>query len=173
MKCLDTNILIDILRNKHDAGKIVSELDAESRNATTAVNTLELFYGANHSINKADNIEKVRFLLQRLDVLPLTLRASEPGWGTDGDPSTKRGNHRIQGCDDSGNRSRIGNDISDKKQETFRQDSWDQAGIGDKSKPEGETYSRRDFSPLSHASSTPGKKLSHSKLILLNYHLCC
>jgi tRNA(fMet)-specific endonuclease VapC len=77
MKCLDTNILIDILRNKHDAGKIVSELDAESRNATTTVNALELFYGANHSDNRVDNVEKVRFLLQRLDVLPLTLKASE------------------------------------------------------------------------------------------------
>ena len=77
MKCLDTNVLIDVLRNKHNAERIISELDAEPRNATTTVNVLELFYGANHSENRVNNVEKVRFLLQRLDVFPLTLRASE------------------------------------------------------------------------------------------------
>ena len=77
MKCLDSNILIDILRNKHNARQIVSELDAEPRNATTTVSALELFYGANKSQNKDINVEKVRLLLQRLDVLPLTLSASE------------------------------------------------------------------------------------------------
>jgi tRNA(fMet)-specific endonuclease VapC len=77
MKCLDTNILIDILRNKHDAGQIVRQLDIESRNATTTVSALELFYGANHSKNKANNVENVRSLLQKLEVLPLTLGASE------------------------------------------------------------------------------------------------
>ena len=77
MKCLDTNILVDILRSKREADRVVQELDREGRNATTAVNSLELFYGANHSSNKAANLEKVRFLLERLDVLPLTLKASE------------------------------------------------------------------------------------------------
>jgi tRNA(fMet)-specific endonuclease VapC len=77
MKCLDTDILVDILRNKHNAQEIVSKLDGEARHATTTVNAFELFYGANHSKNKPNNVEKVKLLLQRLDVLPLTLEASE------------------------------------------------------------------------------------------------
>jgi len=77
MKCLDTNILVDILRNKHNAEQIVSKLDSETRNATTTVNSLELFYGANHSQNRINNVQKVQLLLQRLDVFPLSLGASE------------------------------------------------------------------------------------------------
>ena len=47
------------------------------RNATTTVNALEIFYGANHSLRKAENVQKVRALLQRLDVAPFTLQSSE------------------------------------------------------------------------------------------------
>ncbi len=41
------------------------------------MNVFEIFYGASHSERKSENVQKVRALLQRLDVLPLSLQASE------------------------------------------------------------------------------------------------
>jgi tRNA(fMet)-specific endonuclease VapC len=77
LKCLDTDLLVAILRGESDAEKIGLELDSEVRNATTTVNAFEIFYGANHSKKRTENVQKVRTLLQRLDVLPLSLQASE------------------------------------------------------------------------------------------------
>ncbi|MHB1868496.1 MAG: type II toxin-antitoxin system VapC family toxin [Nitrososphaerales archaeon] len=76
MKCLDTDLLVAILRGENSAANTLSELD-EVRNATTTVNAFEIFYGANHSLRKAENVQKVRALLQRLDVAPFTLQSSE------------------------------------------------------------------------------------------------
>ena len=77
MKCLDTDLLVAILRGESYAQAIMSELDSEVRNATTTINAFEIFYGASHSSKRVDNVQKVRTLLQRLDVLPFTLQASE------------------------------------------------------------------------------------------------
>jgi len=77
MKCLDTDLLVAILRGENDARPIVTELDASGRSATTSINAFELFYGANHSQRKSENVGKVRTLLRKLEVLPLSLEASE------------------------------------------------------------------------------------------------
>ena len=77
MKCLDTDLLVAILRGATEAKAKMEELDSEGRNATTAVNTFELFYGANHSRNISKNLDEVKRLLERLDVLPLTLESSQ------------------------------------------------------------------------------------------------
>lgn len=50
MKCLDTDLLVAILRGEREAQEKVLELDAgEVRNSTTAINSFEIFYGAYHS----------------------------------------------------------------------------------------------------------------------------
>src|ERR1700756_2987994 len=77
MKCLDTDLLVAILRGEKDARHVVDELDTAGRNCTTSVNAFELFYGANHSQRKSENVGKVRTLLQKLEVQPLSLVASE------------------------------------------------------------------------------------------------
>lgn len=77
MKCLDTDLLVAILRGEDDAKNVLSELDREVRNATTTVNAFEIFYGASRSRKKIENVQKVRSLLQRLDIVPLDLRSSE------------------------------------------------------------------------------------------------
>ena len=76
MKCLDSDLLIAILRGKKDAQAIVEELDAESPSATTAVNAYELFYGANRSERKEYNTKEASKLLERLTVFPLDLSCS-------------------------------------------------------------------------------------------------
>ncbi len=77
MKCLDTDFLIAILRGKPEARGKLRELDDEGRQATTIVNSFELFYGAHRSRDKKGSVRKVRNLLERLDVLPLSMESSE------------------------------------------------------------------------------------------------
>jgi len=77
MKCLDTDLLIAILRTNQDAEGKISHLDEESRNATTAINAFELYYGANKSQKKTINLEGTKKLLSRLDILPLDEDSAE------------------------------------------------------------------------------------------------
>ena len=58
MKCLDTDLLIAILRGKEEAYKKVIELDEEGKQATTAISAFELFYGANKSERKTENVKE-------------------------------------------------------------------------------------------------------------------
>jgi tRNA(fMet)-specific endonuclease VapC len=77
MKCLDTDLLIAILRMNPDAEEKISQLDEESRNATTAINAFELYYGANKSQKKTINLEGTKKILSRLDILPLDEDSAE------------------------------------------------------------------------------------------------
>jgi len=76
MKCLDTDLLVAILRGKQEAQKIVEELDIESKAGTTSVNAFEIYYGAEKSAKKNDNLREATKLLERLATLPLDLPSS-------------------------------------------------------------------------------------------------
>jgi predicted nucleic acid-binding protein len=77
MKCLDTDLLVAVLRGNPEAEEKIRELDSEGRHATTSVNCFELFYGAYRSREKRSNVAGVESLLQRLDLLPFELEASQ------------------------------------------------------------------------------------------------
>lgn len=77
MKCLDTDLLVAILRGKGEARGKMAALDREGGQSTTAVNAFELFYGAYRSAQRGDNVEKTRMLLERLDIFPLDWLSSE------------------------------------------------------------------------------------------------
>jgi predicted nucleic acid-binding protein len=76
VKCLDTDLLIAILRGKPEAASKVKELDEEAEGATTAVNVFEIFFGAHKSANKVVNLKETLRLVERLEVTPLDLGAS-------------------------------------------------------------------------------------------------
>ena len=76
MKCLDTDLLVAILRGKEEAWKKVEEIDEESKGATTAINAFELFFGANKSQRKNENVNKTSKLLERLAVFSLDCSSS-------------------------------------------------------------------------------------------------
>ena len=76
MRCLDTDLLVSILRGKNEARKIVAELDEEAKGATTSINAFEIFFGANKSERKDENIREATKLLKRLIVFPLDLSSS-------------------------------------------------------------------------------------------------
>ena len=77
MRCLDTDLLISILRGKEEARKTVAELDEEAKGATTSINAFEIFFGANKSERKNENVREAAKLFERLMVLPLDLSSSQ------------------------------------------------------------------------------------------------
>lgn len=77
MKCLDTDFLIAVLRGNPEAEQKMSQLDSEGRQSTTSINSFELFYGAHRSREKRASVEKVKNLLERLDVLPFESESSQ------------------------------------------------------------------------------------------------
>ena len=76
MKCLDTDLLVAILRGKPETQTIVEELDREGKAATTSVNAFEIYFGANKSNQKNQNVKETSKLLERLAVFPLDLTSS-------------------------------------------------------------------------------------------------
>ncbi len=77
MKCLDTDFLVAILRGKQEAANAVAELDQEVRAATTTINAFELYYGANKSQNKAQNVKETQKLLSKLEMFSLEHAAAK------------------------------------------------------------------------------------------------
>jgi tRNA(fMet)-specific endonuclease VapC len=77
LKCLDTDLLVGVLRKQERAGRKVDELDQQGRQATTAVNAFELFYGASKSRMVEENIREAQKLLSRLELLPLSIGSAE------------------------------------------------------------------------------------------------
>lgn len=76
MKCLDTDLLIAILRGKEEAHNKVTEIDQEAKGATTAINAFEIFFGAYRSTRKIENAKEASKLLDKLEVIPLDLASS-------------------------------------------------------------------------------------------------
>lgn len=74
---IDTDLLIDFLRNKSEARTLVAEMEKEFQIATTVVNVYELFFGAHKSSHKEKSLRSTRVLLRRLQILPLTPRAAQ------------------------------------------------------------------------------------------------
>ena len=77
MKCLDTDLLIAILRGKKEACPVATELDQEAKEATTAINAFELFFGAYKSERKIENTKEAQKLLERLEVIPMDTSAAQ------------------------------------------------------------------------------------------------
>jgi tRNA(fMet)-specific endonuclease VapC len=77
MRCIDTDLLVSILRGKKEARKIVAELDKEAKGATTSINSFEIFFGAYKSERKEENVREATKLLKRLTVFPLDLSSSQ------------------------------------------------------------------------------------------------
>lgn len=75
---IDTDILIDLLRNSKEAVAFVARLE-ERRFllSTTVVNLFELHYGAHKSKQPEKSLQSAKKLLSRLVLLPLTSRAAQ------------------------------------------------------------------------------------------------
>jgi predicted nucleic acid-binding protein len=75
---IDTDILIDFLRNKKDAVDFIISLEQKKIvMATTVINSFELHYGAKKSKNPQKSLQTTNKLLERLIILPLTSRSAQ------------------------------------------------------------------------------------------------
>jgi predicted nucleic acid-binding protein len=77
VKCLDTDLLVAILRGDDEAKEKIRQLDEEGRNATTSINAFEIFYGAYKSKKREKNVEGSKRLLSRMDILSIDGGAAE------------------------------------------------------------------------------------------------
>jgi predicted nucleic acid-binding protein len=69
-------LLVAILRGNEEARTIVEALDEESKGATTSVNAFEVYFGANKSAKKGQNVTEASKFLERLTVFSLDLSSS-------------------------------------------------------------------------------------------------
>jgi tRNA(fMet)-specific endonuclease VapC len=76
MKCLDTDILIAILRGKKEACHTVTDLDQQAKEATTVINAFEVFFVAYKSERKNENTKEAQKLLERLEIFSLDILAA-------------------------------------------------------------------------------------------------
>lgn len=75
---IDTDILIDLLRNKKETVAFINGLEEKKVILTTTViNAFELYYGAHKSRQPQKNLHATKKLLSRLVVLPLTTRSAQ------------------------------------------------------------------------------------------------
>ena len=79
MKCLDTSLLIDLTRNRENAVRAVTAAEGVGA-VTTEINAFELYAGAHEGGRPVPrDMEAVDRILRRIDVLPLTRRATLRG----------------------------------------------------------------------------------------------
>ncbi|HIH45314.1 MAG TPA: type II toxin-antitoxin system VapC family toxin [Candidatus Methanoperedenaceae archaeon] len=66
---IDTDILIDLLRDKEHAVNRIRELEKHEELATTDINAFELYFGAYNSRHKERNISSTKGLLENMVLL--------------------------------------------------------------------------------------------------------
>jgi predicted nucleic acid-binding protein len=69
-RCLDTDILIDLLRGKERAVKYVESMSKRIRLVTTVISAFELYYGA---YKYKRDTEKLDEFLKSMEILPFTI----------------------------------------------------------------------------------------------------
>lgn len=75
---IDTDILIDLLRNAKETVTFISKIEEnETPLSTTVINAFELYYGAHKSKQRKQNLRATRKLLNRLILLPLEPTSAE------------------------------------------------------------------------------------------------
>lgn len=70
--CLDTDFLVNFLRNKKEEVNLIKEYEEDKDLVTTYVNIFELYYGAFRSTKKQENIKAIISLLNRIEILNLS-----------------------------------------------------------------------------------------------------
>ena len=75
---IDTDILIDFLRNRKEVVTLVTQLEEKKTLlSTTAINAFELYYGVHKSKQFTQTLQATKKLLDRLVILSLTPRSAQ------------------------------------------------------------------------------------------------
>jgi len=75
---IDTDILIDLLRNVKKVLEFIGNMERKGYIlSTTIINAFELYHGAYKSKKRAENLASTRRLLERLIILKMGLKSAE------------------------------------------------------------------------------------------------
>ena len=75
---IDTDLLIDLLRNQPQATAFITKLEEKNYIlSTTAVNIFELHHGAHKSQESEKNLQAIHVLISRLSILPFTSKSAQ------------------------------------------------------------------------------------------------
>ncbi len=75
---IDTDLLIDLLRNQKQATAFITKLEEKNYIlATTAINIFELHHGAHKSVESEKNLQAIQVLISRLSIFPFTSKAAQ------------------------------------------------------------------------------------------------
>ena len=77
MVCLDTDILVGLLRGDNKAIEKISELEKSEILSTTPFNATELFKGAYRSKYCEENVKQIENLLSNIKLLAYNLTSSK------------------------------------------------------------------------------------------------
>ncbi|HLD15268.1 MAG TPA: type II toxin-antitoxin system VapC family toxin [Candidatus Nanoarchaeia archaeon] len=66
--CLDTDFLVNLLRNRKEEVDFINKIENFSSLATTSINLFELYYGA-FKLGKIKDILAIEFLKQKVEIL--------------------------------------------------------------------------------------------------------
>jgi len=77
MMCLDSDILVALLRNNPEANAAIKRFEEEDILVTTSISSFELFNGALLSSSPQENHREAKSLLSRLEVLSFGQREAE------------------------------------------------------------------------------------------------
>ncbi len=69
--CLDTDFIVDFLRNKKEAIEFIKLNEKENNLSTTYINLFELYYGAWKSNNSKNNLEALEKFSEKIEILNL------------------------------------------------------------------------------------------------------
>ncbi|MFH1053642.1 MAG: type II toxin-antitoxin system VapC family toxin [Candidatus Woesearchaeota archaeon] len=73
--CLDTDFLINFLRNKEEELDFIKQNEINMELSTTYINIFELYYGAFKSSAKDNNLKAISLLLNRINILDFSLES--------------------------------------------------------------------------------------------------
>ena len=78
---IDTDILIDLLRDKKEAISFIAQLECENLTlCTTVINIFELHHGAHKSKEPEKNLQAVNKLLRRASYSISVIQVCSKGW---------------------------------------------------------------------------------------------
>lgn len=73
--CLDTDFLVNFLRNKKEEVDFIKNNEVDKDLATTYINLFELYYGAYKSKESENNLKAISSLLSRVNILDFSNEA--------------------------------------------------------------------------------------------------
>jgi len=75
--CLDTDFLVDFLRNGDEEVEFIKDNEIKTELATTYINLFELYYGAYKSERRDENLKLINQLIGRISLINLSDDSAE------------------------------------------------------------------------------------------------